>query len=175
MPSEPGSLRRIQLEIRRADPVSFDGDALVVPTLSEGWMVEGVAARIKNAGGKEVEDEARRRAPIAVGAAVVTGAGNLSVRHLVHVPVAEQPGAKVAVENIRRATRAGLLAASHFQLERVAIPGIGYGEAGVPYDEAARAMIDEIRAFRGAFPASVILMDTDPEMIASFEDEIGSK
>jgi O-acetyl-ADP-ribose deacetylase (regulator of RNase III) len=175
MPSEPGSARRIQLEIRSADPLTFDGDAIIVPTLSEGWMVEGVAARIKNLGGKVVEDEARCRAPIAVGAAVVTGAGSLAVRHVVHVPVAEHPGARVAVENIRRATRAGLLAASHFQLERVAIPGIGYGETGVPYDEAARAMIDEIRAFRGACPGFVVLMDTDAEMIASFEDEVGSK
>jgi O-acetyl-ADP-ribose deacetylase len=162
-----------QIEVRASDLLTFDGDGIIVPTISDGLMVEGVAACVKAAAGKEVEDEVRRSAPIAVGAAVVTSGGALSVRHIVHVPLTEHPGMKVGVENIRRATRAGLLASTHFQLERIAIPGFGNGEIGVPCDEAARAIIDEVRAYRGAHPVYVVLLDQDPEMIAAFSEMLG--
>jgi O-acetyl-ADP-ribose deacetylase len=164
---------KAQIEIRTADLLDFEGDGIVVPTVSEGFMIEGTAARVKAVAGKTVEDEARKSAPIAVGAAIVTSAGALSVRHIVHVPVTEQAGMKIGVENIRRATRAGLLASTRFQLERIAIPGIGFGEIGVPCDEAARAIIDEVRAYRGAHPALVVLLDTDPEMVAAFSQMLG--
>jgi O-acetyl-ADP-ribose deacetylase (regulator of RNase III) len=75
---------------------------------------------------------------------------------------------RIGIENVRRATRASLLAADHYQMEQIGIPGIGYGENGIPYDETARAILDEIRAFRGDNPKSVVLLDTDTTMITSF-------
>jgi len=170
--SDSGKMR-VQIEIRTGDLLAFDGDGIVVPTISEGLMVDGVAARVKAAAGQEVEDEVRRSAPIAVGAAVVTSGGALAVRHIVHVPLTEHLGMKIGVENIRRATRAGLLASTRFQLERIAIPGIGSGEIGVPSDEAARAIIDEVRAYRGSYPTHVVLLDEDGEMIAAFSQMLG--
>jgi len=136
-------------------------------------MIEGLAARAKQVAGKQVEEEARRYAPIAVGAAVVTGAGALPVGRLIHAPIAELPGLKLRVESIRRATRAGLLAANHFQLQRLGVPGFGYGVLGVPYDEAARAIIDELRAFRMPFPLTVVLLDEDEEMLEALQLELG--
>jgi O-acetyl-ADP-ribose deacetylase (regulator of RNase III) len=175
-PPEPQpAARKIQLEVRQADVLTFAGDALLLPTVSEGRMVEPLAARIKQAAGKAVEEDAMRSAPIAVGAAVVTAAGALPLRALIHAPLTEHPGMKVSVENIRRATRAGLFAAAHYQLDAIAIPGIGTGDGGVPHDEAARAIIDEVRAFRGAHPSTVVLIDPDFEMVDAFHIELGPK
>jgi O-acetyl-ADP-ribose deacetylase (regulator of RNase III) len=161
----------MEIEIRQADLITFEGDGIIVPTASDGLMTEGVASRVRSVAGKEVEVEAVKLAPIAVGAAVGTGGGKLPVRMIVHAPLVEKVGMRVGIENIRRATRAGLLAATHFQLDRVAIPGMGTGENGVPYDEAARAIIDEVRAYRGHKPVAVVLMDADPEMIDAFSTE----
>lgn len=165
----------MQLEIRQGDPLSFDGDALLVPTNSDGRMVDGLAARIRDAAGPDVQEEILRSAPIAVGAAVVTGAGALPARRLIHVPVVEEPGLRPGIESIRRATRAGLLAANHFRLDRIAIPGIGCGENGVPHDETARAIINELRAFKGQAPNYVTLVDPDLEMIQAFLQEMEDK
>lgn len=165
----------MQIEVILADLLKFDGDAILVPTISDGHMVEGIAARVKDAAGAEVEEEVARSAPIAVGAAVATSSGKLSVSKIIHVPVTETVGIKVGVENVRRATRAGLLAATHFQLERVAIPGFGYGELGVPMDEAARAIIDEVLAYKNPFPTTVVLLDSDPDMVESFEHELSDR
>ena len=144
-----------------------------MPAFSDGRMVEGLAARIKRKGGDLVEELATQSAPIAVGAALVTPGGKLGVTHVIHAPIIEQVGLRIGVENIRRATRAGLLAATHFRFEKVAIPGMGYGEGGVPYDEAARAIIDEIRAYKVTPPCEVVLMDTHREMVRAFRTQLG--
>jgi len=176
MPPDTGTSARklkIQIEVRDADILAFEGDGIVLPTNSEGLMLESLTARVKDAGGRGIEEEVKRSSPIAVGAAVVTKGGSLPFAYIIHCPVTEQPGMKVAVENIRRATRAGLLAATHVQLEKLAIPGIGFGENGVPHDEAARAVIDEVRGYRGPHPSQVVLIETDPEMLFAFRQQLG--
>lgn len=165
----------IEIEIRPIDLVSFEGGAIVVPTNSYGLMIEGHAADIKAAAGDDVEVEATGCAPIAVGAAIGTGPGKLAVGRLIHVPVVEQPGLRIGIENVRRATRAALLAANHFQLTSIAIPGFGYGENGIPYDETARAILDEVRAFRNPFPSKVVLVSRDRRMLRAFRMIVDEK
>ena len=162
----------MEIEIKQADPLVFVGDALLLPTNSYGKMLDGLAARVKEAVGEEIEQEAIRSAPIAVGAAVVTEAGSLGIARLIHVPVVEHPGMRVGIESVRRATRAGLLAANHFKFDKMCIPGFGYGENGIPYDETARAIIDEIRAFKGTCPTAVVLADTDATMTQAFRGQV---
>ncbi|MCA9667556.1 MAG: macro domain-containing protein [Myxococcales bacterium] len=159
----------MQIEVRTGDILAFEGDAIILPTLSDGSMQEGIAAAVREIVGGEVEEQVRAHAPIAVGAAFVTEAPGLGVRHLIHVPLIEESGMRVGIENIRRATRAGLLGATRLGLDSVAIPGIGYGETGVPHDEAARAIVDEAMAYRGPHPTSVVLVDQDERMVAAFD------
>jgi O-acetyl-ADP-ribose deacetylase (regulator of RNase III) len=165
----------MEIIVLQAALASYHGDGVIVPTNSYGLMSEGLAAQLKQVGGKIIEEEVAGAAPIAVGAAVVTGGGGLQVSHVIHVPVVEQPGMRIGIESVRRATRAGLLAANHFGMERIAIPGIGYGENGIPYDETARAIIDEIFAFKGQQPSSITLIDTDTTMVEAFHHEISDR
>jgi O-acetyl-ADP-ribose deacetylase (regulator of RNase III) len=84
----------------------------------------------------------------------------------------EEPGMKIGVENVRRATRAALLAAGRNGYETIAFPGMGTGTGQVPYDEAARAMVDELRAHRQPMPATVYLVDIDDEMLLCLEEAL---
>ena len=59
---------------------------------------------------------------------------------------------KIGVENVRRATRAALLAAARNNIDVIAIPGMGTGLGGVDPSDAARAMVDELRAHRQPKP-----------------------
>ncbi len=68
----------------KADPMGRSGDALVIPTCNLLKMDAGIPAAVRDAGGEEIEREAGDLAPVAVGAAVVTGAGRLPYRALVH-------------------------------------------------------------------------------------------
>jgi O-acetyl-ADP-ribose deacetylase (regulator of RNase III) len=167
----------IRIDVRSGDILDFEGDAILVPTASDGRMTEGLAARIKQRLGNRVEAEVVAHAPIAVGAALLTSAGEpLKVKHLIHSPVVETTGQRTGVENIRRCTRAGLLCVRHYRLERIGIPGLGQGDLGVPEDEAARAILDEINGFRtSSHPTTITLIDEDPIVIDAFEALLGSR
>ena len=162
----------MQVHVAKADLTLMPVDAIVNPANSLGIMGGGAAGAIKRRGGDKIQQEAMACAPIAVGAAVVTTAGKLHAKAVIHAPTMEEPGLKIGVENVRRATRAALIAAAHHGFEVVAFPGIGTGIGGGDKDEAARAMVDELRAHRAAKPATIYLVDTDESMLLAFEDAL---
>ena len=160
------------IHVAIGDIVDLSVDAIVTPANSLGLMQHGIALQVKEAGGQVIEDEAKSLAPIAVGAAVVTTAGELFCKAVIHVPTMEEPGQKIGVENVRRATRAGLLAAARSGYQTIAFPIIGSGPGGVPYDEAARAVVDELRAHRQPSPSTVYLMATRADHLPPIEDAL---
>jgi O-acetyl-ADP-ribose deacetylase (regulator of RNase III) len=160
------------IHVAVGDLTKLTVDAIVNPANSLGTMTEGVAAAIREAGGPSIEDEARASAPIAVGAAVVTTGGELFAKAVIHAPTMEEPGMKIGVENVRRATRAALLAAARSNHQVIAFPSIGTGVGGVPYSEAARAMVDELRVHRQPQPQIIYLIATNSDMVLAFEEAL---
>lgn len=162
----------MQVHVAKGDLTLLPVDAIVSPANSLGIMGSGVAGAIRRRGGDKIQHEAMACAPIAVGAAVVTSAGRLYAKHVIHAPTMEEPGTRIGVENVRRATRAALIAAAVNSLDTVAFPGLGTGEGGVDRDEAARAMVDELRAHRQQRPVTIWLIDTDDGMLHAFEEAL---
>ncbi len=164
----------MQVHVAKADLTLMPVDAIVNPANSLGIMGGGAAGAIKRRGGDKIQQEAMASAPIAVGAAVVTTAGKLHARAVIHAPTMEEPGLKIGVENVRRATRAALIAAAHHGFETIALPGIGTGIGGVDRDEAARAMVDELRAHRMAKPQTIYLVDLEDDMLNAFKEALSN-
>jgi O-acetyl-ADP-ribose deacetylase len=160
------------IHVAIGDLTQLTVDAIVSPGNSQGIMAGGTAGQIKAAGGQAIEDEAKEAAPVAVGAAVVTGPGELFCKAVIHAPTMEEPGMKIGVENVRRATRAAMLAAARFGHTTIAFPLIGIGVGGVPVDEAARAMVDELRAHKQPQPQTVYLMATGQDMVFYYEEAL---
>ena len=163
---------RMVIHVALGDITQLTVDAIVNPAKSLGIMENGAARTIKVVGGDCSEEEAKSAAPVAVGAAVVTGAGQLWCKASILAPTMEEPGMKIGVENVRRATRAALLAAGRNGYETIAFPGMGTGTGQVPYDEAARAMVDELRAHKMPQPSTIWLIATNHDMIYAFEDAL---
>jgi O-acetyl-ADP-ribose deacetylase (regulator of RNase III) len=162
----------MQIHLAKTDITEMAVDAVVNPANSLGIMGGGVAGALSRRGGPSIQREAMSLAPIAVGAAVVTNAGQLWARFVIHAPTMEEPGTRVGVENVRRATRAALLAAAHHGFEVIALPGMGTGLGGVDPSDAARAMVDELRAHRQPKPATVYLVDLRDEILLNLEDAL---
>ena len=80
---------------------------------------------------------------------------------------------KVGVENVRRATRAALLAAARNNIEvhRAFLEWGPASAASIPSD-AARAMVDELRAHRQPKPSTVYLVDIDDEILMCLEEAL---
>ena len=132
-----------RITLRKGDIARVQADAIVNAANNALWMGGGVAGAIKRAGGKEIEAEAVRQGPIPVGEAVVTGAGTLAARYVIHAAVMGTD-LKTDAEKIRAATRNSLLRAEELGLKSVAFPALGTGVGEFPYEEAAEIMLETV-------------------------------
>lgn len=134
----------IEIEVRQGDITQLELEALVNAANNGLWMGGGVAGALKRAGGREIEAEAVKKGPVPIGEAVVTGAGALKAKYIIHAAVMGQD-LQTDAENIRQATRNSLLRGDELGIKSLAFPALGTGVGGFPLDECARIMIDEIR------------------------------
>ncbi|MGH7208311.1 MAG: macro domain-containing protein [Nitrospiraceae bacterium] len=137
---------------------------------SHGYMGGGVAGVIKRAAGAEVEEEARKQAPIPVGKAVLTSGGKTRFKGIIHAPTMPQPAMQILPQNVALATRAALALGDSHGFTSIAIPGMGTGVGGVARTEAAALMVKEIKAFSPHTLRSVILVDVDTAMVSAWQD-----
>ncbi len=129
----------------KGDITRLKADAIVNPANSLMIMGGGVAGAIKKRGGKMIEEEAKRYAPVPVGRAVATRAGRLPTKYVIHAPTMERPAMMIPVENAYKATRAALIKALDLFVESIALPGMGTGVGGLSPREAGEAMARAIK------------------------------
>jgi len=112
------------IRLRKGDITSFEGDAIVNAANSGLWMGSGVAGAIKRFGGESIEREAMGKAPIEPGEAVVTDAGALKARYVIHAAVM---GDDLATSEalIKAATQNSLYKCDELNIQTVAFPGPG--------------------------------------------------
>ncbi|MDI6893885.1 MAG: macro domain-containing protein [Bacillota bacterium] len=142
-------VRGTLLRLVEDDITGLEVDAIVNAANSHLWMGGGVAGAIKRKGGVEIEKEAVSKGPIPVGEAVVTGAGNLKARYVIHAAVMGRDLVTDA-DKIRAATRSALERARELGIGSVAFPALGTGVGGFSMEEAARIMLETTRDWIGA-------------------------
>ena len=157
------------LEVVESDITQLDVDAIANAANDHLWMGGGVAGAIKRAGGDEIEREAMRNAPAPVGTAVVTSAGRLRARHVVHGVVMGQD-LHTTPELVARATRSCLEAADELGAESLALPAFGTGMGGLPLTDAARAIVGEIRAYEPRSLTRAVVAVCGEEALAAFRE-----
>jgi O-acetyl-ADP-ribose deacetylase (regulator of RNase III) len=144
-------------------------DAFVCPTNSLGLMTHYPASKLKELAGGDVEAHVRAHTPLAIGAAFVTHAGAMKARHLIHVPNTDEPGGRVQVEDVLRASAAVIVACAVKGFTSVAVPLMGAYDTGIPAEEAARAIHSEFRGYRSEKPLRVLFMAKDADEVEVFE------
>ena len=160
-------------ELVEGDITRLDVDAIANAANDALWMGAGVAGAIKRAGGDEIEAEARAKGPIALGEAVATGAGPLKARWVVHGAVMGQD-LHTTPELIGRTTQAVLETADGLGARSLALPAFGTGVGGVPVNEAAGAMVAEIRAFEPRTLERVVSAVYGGDARRAFESALGA-
>ncbi len=162
----------MQIEVLLGSLLDVKVDAIVNPANSYGYMGGGVAGVIKRAGGEDIEKEAIKKAPIPVGSAIITTAGRLPFKGVIHAPTMEEPAMETTEEKVRKAVRASLELADKLGFESIAMPGMGTGVGRLPKDVAARAMIEEIKAFEAKSLKRVVLVDVDERMVEEWRKNL---
>jgi len=134
-----------QLALWNGDICDLEVDAIVNPANVTLWMSTGVAGAIKRRGGDAIEFAAVRQAPVALGEAIVTDAGSLAARWVIHA-VSLDHQRRTSAEAIGRAVRSALARARELGVETLAIPALGTGVGGFPLAEAAQITVAAVRA-----------------------------
>ena len=93
----------MQLEVLNADITSLEVDAIANAANTDLLHGGGVAAAIERAGGDAVRDESLAAAPVGLGEAVETTAGDMPSRWVIHAATMEL-GGPTSAEIIERAT-----------------------------------------------------------------------
>lgn len=121
-------------------------DAIVNAASTSLEMNGGVAAAIRKAAGKEVEDEALESAPSELGQAIATSAGKLDARFVIHA-VSMKPGQQATRESVKAAMHNALELADSLECESIAVPAIGCGIGGFPVEDGAEVLLSELKNF----------------------------
>lgn len=136
----------IKTKVVQGDITEVEADAIVNAANNHLWMGAGVAGAIKRKGGKEIEDEAMKQGPIPLGEAVVTSAGKLKARYVIHAVVMGQD-LVTNEEYIKNATQNSLKRAEELKMESIAFPAFGTGVGGFSMDRCASIMLDQVKEF----------------------------
>jgi O-acetyl-ADP-ribose deacetylase (regulator of RNase III) len=134
------------IRITRGDITESEADAIVNAANNHLWMGAGVAGAIKRKGGQEIENEAVSKGPIQVGEAVVTTAGSLGSKCVIHAAAMGQD-LKTDENKIWMATYNSLLRAEELNLESIDLPALGTGVGGFPLERAAEIMIKAVKDY----------------------------
>jgi len=134
----------IAIEVRQADVTRLEVDAITNAANTQLKHGGGVAAAISRAGGPAVQRESTEKAPIELGEAVETTAGDMPARYVIHAATMEL-GGPTSADIIAKATRSSLAKADDLGCRSLALVAFGTGVGGFPLAEAARLMIDAVR------------------------------
>jgi O-acetyl-ADP-ribose deacetylase (regulator of RNase III) len=85
-----------------------------------------------------------RQAPVPLGGAIVTPAGNLAARSVIHA-VSLDRERRTSAPVIEAAVRSAMARAREIGAASIAFPALGTGVGGFPLDEAARITVETVR------------------------------
>lgn len=137
------------IEVLDTDITKLEVDAIANAANTRLMHGGGVAGAIARAGGPAVQAESDRKAPIGLGEAVATSAGDMPARWVIHAATMEL-GGPTSADIIRRATAATLWKTDELGARSLALVAFGTGVGGFPLDEAARIEVEEVRAHLAA-------------------------
>jgi O-acetyl-ADP-ribose deacetylase (regulator of RNase III) len=133
-----------KVEVLETDITTLEVDAIANAANTQLAHGGGVAGAISRAGGPAVQRESNRRAPIGLGEAVETTAGEMPSRWVIHAATMVL-GGPTSADIIRRATAATLWKAEELGARSLALVAFGTGVGGFPVEEAADIEADEVR------------------------------
>jgi len=162
------------IQLVQGDLTELAVDAIVNAANAQLVLGAGVAGAIRTKGGPSIQEECDAIGGTTVGQAVITGAGNLKARHVIHA-VGPRMGEGNEDEKLRLATWNSLLRATENGLTSIAFPAISTGIFGFPKDRCAAIMLGAARQFleqQSTSVAKVIFCLWSAEDLKIFEETL---
>lgn len=147
------------IEVTRGELAAADVDAVMRPVSGEWEPVTPAMRRLELAAGPELLAHCQRVGELPVGSAVITPAGSIRARFMVHM-IVRSTDEPVSESSVHRALQNGLRRVQEWGLERVALPAIGTGAGNLDAEDVARIMVETVyeHAATADYPTHVELM-----------------
>jgi O-acetyl-ADP-ribose deacetylase (regulator of RNase III) len=132
-----------EIEVIEGDITRLEVDAVANAANTDLRHGGGVAGAISRAGGPSIQAESDRAAPIELGEAVATEAGELPARWVIHAATMRL-GWPASGDAIRTATASTLRVADELGARSLGLVAFGTGVGGFPVADAARIEVEEV-------------------------------
>lgn len=132
-----------ELVLLKGDITELEYDAIVNPANENLQLGGGVAGAIHSKGGESIQIECDKIGGTYVGGAVLTTAGNLKAKYVIHA-VGPRNGEGEEEVKLKNATMNSLLLAEEHELKTIAFPAISTGIFGYPVIKCAEIMLEVI-------------------------------
>lgn len=158
----------MKIELIKGDITKIQADTIVNAANSSLLGGGGVDGAIHRAGGKQILDECieirNRQGKCATGEAVVTTAGNLPAKYVIHTvgPVwngNEEKGSKLLANCYKNS----LKLAESLGIKTIAFPNISTGIYRFPKELAGKIAVDEVKNFNSDIIEKIIFVCFDDE------------
>ena len=158
----------MKITLIKADITKIKADAIVNAANSSLLGGGGVDGAIHHAGWKAILDECRairnRQGKCATGEAVITTAGNLPAKKVIHTVGPVWNGGTIGEpEKLKNCYLNSLKLASKHGLKTIAFPNISTGIYGYPKNKAAEVAVNAVREFEDETIEEVIFVCFDAE------------
>ncbi len=162
------------LRLVLGDITERDVDAIVNAANKHLQHGGGVAGAIVRKGGSIIQEESNRIGFVPTGNAVITSAGSLKARYIIHT-VGPRMGEGDEEMSLKRAVQQTLLLASERGLKSISMPAISSGIYGFPKNRCAMILVSESKFFLESYPGSslaeVEFCIFDDETLGFFQQE----
>ena len=140
---EGTQIKQSVVRLIKGDITDLEVDAFVFYAQPDLALGSGFGAAIAVRGGPSVQKELDELGPIATGEAVITAAGKMKARHIIHAVGPRFQEAEME-SKLRTTVLSSLRRAEEAQVERLAFPAMGAGYYGIAPGLCARVMVDVI-------------------------------
>ena len=159
-----------KLVLMQGDLTEMDTEAIVNAANNDLLLGGGVAGAIDLKGGVEIQKECDAIGTIPLGAAAITGGGNLKARYVIHAASMEL-GGRTSAKALRTSTAHSLRIAKDKGIKTIAFPAVGTGIARFPVEECAEIMLREVvdHLKRGSSLEKIYFVLFDAAALKTFE------
>lgn len=134
------------LRLTKGDITSLDIESFVFYARHDLVLGSGYGTAISLRGGPSVQEELKRLGPLSTGEAVVSSAGEMKAKYIVHAV-----GPRFQEDDLERKLRTTVLnalqQAESKGITAIAFPAMGAGFYGVPLPVSARVTLESIRDY----------------------------
>jgi len=136
-------IKSTEIAETKGNITASNNEAIVNAANNKFYMGGGVAGAIKKKGGKAIEEEAVKQGPVKVGEAVITGAGSLPAKYVIHAATMAMDF-KTDENIIRIAAYNTLKLAEEKRIKSISFCALGCGVGGFSYEAASKIMAQEV-------------------------------